>query len=253
MRLALIIEYDGTAYRGFQFQQNGPSIQEQLEKSITALTGEKVRIKAAGRTDAGVHALGQVVAFDTAATHAPDTVLRAVNHRLPDDIAVRAAYRVDDRFDPRRHALSRIYRYTILTGTAPAPLRRRTSTLIRDDLDVALMDEGAKMLIGVHDFARFGGPLEPEGASTVREVFSSGMAAIDDTIVFNVEGNAFLPHQVRRMIGALVDVGRGAMAIENLGQMIDGKETGATSRSLPPQGLCLIKVTYAEFPPKVGE
>jgi tRNA pseudouridine38-40 synthase len=79
------------------------------------------------------------------------------------------------------------------------------------------------------------------------------MAAIDDTIVFNVEGNAFLPHQVRRMIGALVDVGRGAMTIENLGQMIDGKETGATSRSLPPQGLCLIKVTYAEFPPKVGE
>ncbi len=253
MRLALIVEYEGTAYSGFQYQRNGPSIQEQLEKSITALTGEKVRIKAAGRTDAGVHALGQVVAFDTASTHPPLTVQRAMNHRLPDDIAVRAAYRVGDGFDPRRHAQSRRYRYTMLTGSVHSPLRRRTATLVREDVDIVRMAEGAEMLVGVHDFARFGGPLEHEGASTAREVFSSGVTAIDDAIVFDVEGNAFLPHQMRRMAGALVDVGRGAMSIEDLRQLIDGKETDATSRSLPPQGLCLIAVKYADFPPKNGE
>ncbi len=109
------------------------------------------------------------------------------------------------------------------------------------------------MLEGVHDFARFAGPLERQGASTVREVFSSRIEEHIDEITFEVEGSAFLPHQVRRMAGALVDLGRGVLSIEQLNQMIDGDDIGVASRSLPPQGLCLVEVKYADFPPKVGE
>ena len=253
MRLALIVEYDGTDYSGFQYQRDSPSIQEQLEKAITALTGEAVRVGAAGRTDAGVHALGQVVAFDTGSTHSPATVLRALNHRLPDDIVVKAAYEVPVHFDPRRDALSRLYRYTVATGAVRSPLKRLTTTTVRERLDVNRMKRAARLYEGVHDFARFGGPLADSGASTVREVHSARVERKGDTIVFEVAGTAFLPHQVRRMAGALVDVGRGALTTEELKQMIDGNESGAVSRSLPPQGLCLVEVKYADFPPVTGD
>jgi tRNA pseudouridine38-40 synthase len=253
MRLALIVEYDGTAYSGFQYQRDSPSIQEQLENSIRALTGEAVRVGAAGRTDAGVHALGQVVAFDTSATHPPATVMRAMNHRLPDDIAVKAAYQVPGSFDPRRDALWRLYRYRVATGSVRSPLKRLTTTLVRDRLDLKQMKSGARLFEGVHDFALFGGPLDHSGASTVREVLSGQVSQADDTIVFEVTGTSFLPHQVRRMAGALVDVGRGAISTEQLKQMIDGNESGAVSRSLPPQGLCLVEVKYANFPPLIGD
>jgi len=253
MRLALIVEYDGTGYSGFQYQRDSPSIQEQLEKSITALTGEAVRVGAAGRTDAGVHAMGQVVAFDTGSTHSPATVLRAMNHRLPDDIVVRAAYQVPVHFDPRRDALSRLYRYTVATGAVRSPLKRLTTTTVREGLDVNRMKRAARLYEGVHDFARFGGPLADSGASTVRDVHSARVERKGDTIVFEVAGTAFLPHQVRRMAGALVDVGRGTLTTEELKQMIDGNESGAVSRSLPPQGLCLVEVKYADFPPETGD
>jgi len=253
MRLALIVEYDGTAYSGFQYQRDSPSIQEQLEKSIAALTCEELRVRAAGRTDAGVHALGQVVAFDTGTTHSPATVLRAMNYRLPDDIAVKAVYRVAANFDPRRDALSRLYRYTVSTGPVRSPLKRLTTVLVHERLDAERMKRAARLFEGVHDFAMFGGALEDPGASTVREVFSARVSSKDEEIVFKVAGSAFLPHQVRRMAGALVDVGRGALSDEELKLMIDRNESGAVSRTLPPQGLCLVEVKYADFPPLTSE
>ena len=253
MRLALIVEYDGTAYSGFQYQRDSPTIQEQLEKAITALTGEAVRVGAAGRTDAGVHALGQVVAFETGSTHSPATVMRAMNHWLPDDIAVKSAYQVPGHFDPRRDALSRLYRYSIANGLVRSPLQRLTTTVVRERLDLKQMNRGARLFEGVHDFALFGGPLDDSGASTVREVLSGQVSRDNETIVFEVAGTAFLPHQVRRMAGALVDVGRGVISTKQLKQMIDGNESGAVSRSLPPQGLCLVEVRYANFPPLTGD
>jgi tRNA pseudouridine38-40 synthase len=253
MRLGLIIEYEGTNYHGFQYQENAPSIQEQIEKSINGLTGETIRVKAAGRTDAGVHALGQVVAFDTESNHPPETFLKAMNHRLPYDIAVREAYSTGPAFDPRRHALSRIYRYTLVNSAVRSPMRRATASQVREKLDSDLMTQGAKLLEGIHDFARFAGPLERQGASTIRQVFAFRVEKREDMISFEVEGSAFLPHQVRRMTGALVDLGRGFLSIEQLKQIIEGDEISVTSRSLPPQGLCLVQVKYADFPPKVGE
>jgi len=253
MRLALIVEYEGTAYSGFQYQIDSPTVQEQLEQSITALTGEEIRVAAAGRTDSGVHALGQVVAFDTDTRHSTTTVLRAMNHWLPDDIAVKAAYQVAANFDPRRDAISRVYRYTVSTGSVRSPLRRRTTALVRERLDTGRMKKAAKLFEGVHDFALFGGPLEDPSASTVRQVFSARVRNRDEEIVIEVAGSAFLPRQVRRMAGALIDVGRGVLDTKELRTMIDGVESGGVSRSLPPQGLCLIEVKYSDFPPLTSD
>ncbi len=246
MRLALTVEYDGTRYAGFQYQKNARSIQEELEKAIASLTGENARVRGAGRTDAGVHALGQVVAFDTASAHRPETVLRALNHYLPDDIAVKAAAEVGDDFDPRRSAVSRRYRYTVLNSAVRSPLKRSFSHREPSPLDSEAMARAARLYVGVHDFRRFAGRPDWPGASTVREIKESRVEKTGDTITFEVEGNAFLPHQVRRMAGALVDVGRGALTIEDIAAMLEGGPDSATARSLPARGLCLLKVKYAE-------
>ena len=249
MRLALVVEYDGTGYSGFQYQPNAPSIQEELEKAVQELTREKVRVAGAGRTDAGVHAAGQVVAFDTSAPYGPDRFVGALNHHLPDDIAVKEAYEVGDAFDPRRMAVSRRYVYTILRAAVRSPLHRRDTHRISSSLDVEEMREAASLFVGVHDFRRFSGPLEVPGASAVREIFDAEVRESGDRIEFQVEGNAFLPHQVRRMAGALVDVGLGRLSRDELEKMIAGEETKATARSLPARGLCLAEIKYAGFPP----
>jgi tRNA pseudouridine38-40 synthase len=249
MRLALVVEYDGTEYSGFQYQANAPSIQEELEKAVAKLTREKVRVSGAGRTDAGVHAAGQIVAFDTSADYGPEQFVNALNHHLPDDIAVREAYEVESGFDPRRMALSRKYVYTILRAAVRSPLHRRNTYRISSGLNVGEMCAAARLFVGIHDFRRFSGPLESPEASTVREIFDAGVRESGSRIEFHVEGNAFLPHQVRRMSGALVDVGLGRMDAAEVEKMIGGEETKATARSLPAQGLCLVEVKYAGFPP----
>ncbi len=249
MRLALVVEYDGTDYSGFQYQANAPSIQEELEKAVAKLTREKVRVSGSGRTDAGVHAAGQVVAFDTSAAYGPNQFVKALNHHLPDDIAVKQAYEVEDGFDPRRMAVSRRYVYTILRAVVRSPLHRRDTYRISSSLDVAEMREVARRFVGVHDFRRFSGPLEKPGASTIREIFDAGVRESGDRIEFHVEGNAFLPHQVRRMAGVLVDVGLGRLTVADVERMIKGEKTKDTARSLPARGLCLVEVKYAGFPP----
>ena len=249
MRLALVVEYDGTEYSGFQYQANAPSIQEELEKAVAKLTREKVRVAGAGRTDAGVHAAGQVVAFDTSAAYGPEQFVNAMNHHLPDDIAVRQAYEVEDAFDPRRMAVSRRYVYTILRAATRSPLHRRSAYRISSGLNAVEMRAAARLFVGIHDFRGFSGPLEHPGASTVREIFDAEVRESGDWIEFEVEGNAFLPHQVRRMAGALVDVGLGRLSVADVEKMIEGEETKATARSLPARGLCLVQVKYAGFPP----
>ena len=250
--MALVIEYEGTQYHGFQFQVNAPSIQEKLEKAIYRFTGEGVRIKGAGRTDAGVHAKGQVVAFDTTNASPQETFVRAINHYLPDDIAVKAAYRTNGDFDPRRMALSRRYRYTIECGSTPSPLLRRTVYRIGERLNVRRMRSAAAHFVGKHDFAPFAGPRTKPNASTVRVVSDTTVRREGDIICFEVEGNAFLPHQVRRMAGALVDVGRGSFTPAELKAMVDGGSNAVVTHALPPHGLCLLNVTYSDFPPGIG-
>jgi tRNA pseudouridine38-40 synthase len=253
MRLALVVEYEGTNYHGFQYQANAPSIQEELERAIASLTGEVMRVTAAGRTDAGVHARGQVVAFDTGSRYGTQTFVRALNHYLPDDIAVKAAYRTGADFDPRRMALSRRYRYTIFCGAERSPLMRRTAYYVSDSLNVRRMRKAAEGLVGRHDFARFASRLDRPGASTVRDIYEAAVRRNGDAINVEVEGSSFLPHQVRRMAAALVEIGRGRLTMADFRSMIDGRPGEGIDLSLPPQGLCLMKVTYPDFPPKAGE
>ena len=248
MRLALIVEYDGTEYSGFQYQKNARTVQEEIEKAIESLTGEPVRIKAAGRTDAGVHAMGQVVAFDTEATYDPGTVLRALNARLPHDIAVRSARRAKPEFDPRRDATSRLYRYTLLVSATRSPLMRRTSHRVHQQPDLDFMRAAAAHMEGIHDFSKFGGALEDPEASTVRRVDRIYLESDSppQRLTIDVEGNAFLPHQVRRMAGALVDVGTGRLTVSDVEKQISLAGDAPPARALPPQGLCLIRVRYQE-------
>ena len=246
MRYALIVEYDGTRYSGFQYQNNANSIQEEIETAIARFTGEAVRVKAAGRTDAGVHALGQVVAFDTDTVHPAEVVVRALNSHLPNDIAVKSSCAVSDAFDPRRRAVSRTYVYTIDCGRTRSPLRRRTSYHLGRRLAVDRMTAAATLLEGVHDFAQFAGRLERADASTVREVHSIEIRECGEVVRIEVIGNAFLPHQVRRMAGSLVDAGLGKLTTEHIRQMLEGRPSGVVARALPPHGLCLVSIQYED-------
>ena len=249
MRLALTIEYDGTDYSGFQYQKNAPSVQQQLENAMQSLTGRATRIKAAGRTDAGVHALGQVVAFDTDAPYDPDTILRALNARLPDDIAVKSAAIAPDDFDPRRRASGRVYRYTLLASETRSPLLRRYARRLRSMPDLDAMREAAKLMVGVRDFANFGGRLEDPSASTVRRVDRVDVNPHGDVIEIEVEGSAFLPRQVRRMAGALVDVGQGKLTLGDVRKQVSRAPGAPVARALPANGLCLVSVKYEERKP----
>jgi len=254
MRLALTVEYEGTNYHGFQYQVNTPTIQEELEKAITRMTGHHSRVKGAGRTDAGVHALAQVVAFDTLSERDPDVLVGALNHYLPADIAVKGAYTVAAGFDPRRWALSRTYRYTILNSQVPSPLMRRTAMLVPQSLNVQKMNRAASFLVGQHDFANFSSPLDDRGASTVRQIKQASVARAGDLVFFEVRANAFLPRQVRRMAGALLDIGRDRLKMNELKQMI-GRASDSLPRadSLQASGLCLMGIEYAGFPPQIGK
>ena len=252
MRLALVVEYDGTAYHGFQHQVNALSIQEEIEEAIKRITGERLRVKGAGRTDAGVHAMGQVVTFDTESSHPPSTVVSALNAHLPESIGVRAAYRVRGDFDPRRNAVGRRYRYTIVNAPTPSPLLKRTAHHVKQCLNVQMMNEASKQFVGLHDFARFATTQDQPERSTYRRIYETAVTKEGDIVTFDIRGSSFLPRQVRRMVGALVDVGRGEVSTNELAIMIDGGETDKVTRSLPPNGLCLMAVEYDDFPPDDG-
>ena len=248
MRLALIIEYEGTDYSGFQFQENASTIQGELEKSINCLTGDIVRIKGAGRTDAGVHAKNQVIAFDSKFSDDLEVYFRGINYYLPESISVKSIFEVSQDFDPRRDATSRVYKYTILNSDSPSPLLRRTTYFDSDYMDIEIMKKASQMFLGVHDFKNFCSPVKT-GLSTVREIFDSKIDHENSLIFYTVEGNAFLPRQVRRMVGSLLKIAKGKMNLDELFELICAKGDNI-SPSLPANGLCLEKVNYEHFPNK---
>lgn len=251
--MALVVEYDGTEFKGFQYQTQDRSVQEELENSIKCLTGERTRVRAAGRTDAGVHAEGQVVAFDTKTTYPTETFVNALNYYLPRDVAISEAHWVHDEFDPRGDAVRRTYRYEISNRRARRPLDRYRACHVIERLDTNVMKVSGLKLVGRHDFALFcKAPDEPE-KSTVRDLYSVELETLDDKVTITFKGSSFLRHQVRRMAGALVDVGRGKLTEEEFEILIDRGTTDAVANSLPACGLYLERVEYDCFPPKVGE
>jgi tRNA pseudouridine38-40 synthase len=236
-----VLEYDGSRFGGSQVQKNAPSVQGELEAALRKLTGERPRVTLAGRTDAGVHARGQVAAFTT--TSALETVVfvRGLNAWLPEEIAVRRALEVAERFDPRRHADSRTYRYTIYNAPVRSALWRAHAWHVAEPLDTAPMQEGAAELVGEHDFAAFS---RREGVRTVRRMRRCQVARRGPLVTVELEANAFLRQQVRRTVGALVQVGSGRLSAARFRDLLRRAEPTSAGPLAPAHGLCLLRVSY---------
>ncbi len=243
-RLAMLVEYDGRAFHGFQAQRNARSVQSTLEDAVQRLTGEAARVRGAGRTDAGVHALGQVAAFDTRSSHAPDVFRQALNHHLPDDVAVREVVEVGPDFDPRRRAVSREYRYRILSSPAPSPVLRGLVHHVRQPLDAEVMDRAASLLEGEMDFAPFAASMPQGRAGARRIVFRCSVSRRGELVLLDVEANGFLRQQVRRTAGALLEVGLGRMDVDGFRSLAECGRLGAAEHTLPAAGLTLMRVNY---------
>ena len=246
-RLALIVEYEGTHYAGFQLQANQPTIQGAIEKALTDFTGEQIRIRGASRTDSGTHAMGQMVDFLTDSAHSVGTFLKALNYYLPADIKVQASFEVVSDFHSRRTATSRTYRYSILNQAALSPLRRFTHHLVTGELDTRKMATAAQYLVGVHDFR----PLSvghPADKSAVRRVFRWDVCQEQDSLIIECEANGFLRRQIRQANSILVEVAKGKWPETIVRDTLDGNlPQGVMWTSLPARGLCLMKVTYSDF------
>jgi tRNA pseudouridine38-40 synthase len=244
-KFVLLIEYDGTRYHGFQWQVDLPTIQSELEQAISRFCGQSSRVMAASRTDAGVHAKGQVVCFWAKSTLNTMTLVRAMNYYLPGDIAVKAAYRASDDFNVRRDALSREYRYYILNRDTRSPFSQRFALLVSRVLDRHKMNEACQLLRGEHDFASFASSLDDD-RSTIRNVYEAGIEKKDEFTVFRIVANSFLPHQVRSTVGLLMRLGLGKIGIEDFHDIMEAKRLGLAGPVSPACGLCLEKVNYRE-------
>lgn len=242
-RLALLIEYDGSPpLSGSQLQKNARSVQGELEAAVQRLTGERVRLAFAGRTDAGVHALGQVAAFTTTSKLKTEVFVRGLNALLPNSIAVGNGVEAPDDFDPRRHASSRTYRYVIHNGPLRSPLWRARAWHIANPLDTKAMQDAADMLVGQHDFAAFS---RREGVTTVRCVHRCDLESRPPLVEVEMEANAFLRQQVRRTVGALVQAGLGKQTPSGFRELLRAAEPASAGPVAPPCGLYLVRVAYA--------
>ncbi len=244
-RLALLLEYDGTAFAGSQLQPAVRTVQEAVEAALERFTGRQTRIALAGRTDSGVHALGQVAALDIETAHAPGVVRDALNHFLPEDVVVRAAAEVVAGFDPRRDAVARTYRYRIEDGQGRAPLTRHRAWQVERPLDVSTMAAALALLpVGVsRDWAAFSGAVLA-GYPTVRTLLDARVERCGPhDVQVTLEADGFLPHQVRLTVGTLQRVGAGRLSPQEFAVLADGSPA-STGPAAPPQGLTLVAVRY---------
>jgi tRNA pseudouridine38-40 synthase len=243
-RIVLVLEYDGTRYHGLQLQASLPTIQGELEKALKKLTGEQIRVMAASRTDAGVHARGQVVSFRSRSPHSLRTFVNGLNYYLPRDIAVQGAQRAGDSFSVRHHAVSREYRYYILNSLTRSPLRDGFSYLVTGHLDIEAMNQACQALIGEHDFASFTSAIGVGMKTTVRRVYRAEVSKDGELAVFSMMANSFLPHQVRNTVGALIRVGLGKSSGDEFCSIMEAKKFGLAGPTAPACGLYLVQVNY---------
>ena len=242
-KFILLIEYDGTRYHGFQWQVGLPTIQNELEQAIRRFCGQSGRVMAASRTDAGVHARGQVVSFWAKSTLDTMALVRALNYYLPGDIAVKAAYRASDDFNVRRDALSREYHYHILNSDTRSPLSRRFALFVPKMLDIQAMNEACQLIRGEHDFASFASSFDGS-KSTLRNVYEAGIEKKEDFTVFRIVASSFLAHQVRSTVGLLIRLGLGKRSIEDFRDIMEARSLGLAGPLASACGLCLKKVNY---------
>jgi len=248
--IRLTLEYDGTGYAGWQVQDNGPTIQGELEAALAALLKAPTRVTGSGRTDAGVHALGQVANFRTEARIPLRGVVHGLNGLLPRDISVRRAEEVPLKFDARRSAKEKRYQYFLHLAPTPSAFARRTSWRVFPPPDLEAMVRAAAHLVGTHDFGAFraAGCDAPHAVREIREVVVSRRGEFAEIAV---RGTAFLRHMVRIIVGTLVEVGQARRDPDSLPALLESGDRGAAGITAPPQGLFLAEVRYADTPLEV--
>ncbi|UCD85586.1 MAG: tRNA pseudouridine(38-40) synthase TruA [Deltaproteobacteria bacterium] len=241
--IKLVIEYEGTNYHGWQTQRNASTIQEVLGDKLRIITDEVVKTTAASRTDAGVHARGQTVNFKTNSGIEPEALQRGLNSLLPPDIVVRSVSEVEEDFNSRRDAKSKVYQYIILNRKIPSTLYRRFSWFIPEQLDVRAMKKAAALLKGEHDFSSFRAS-DCDSSTPWRRVKRISVRKEKDFIKINIEANAFLRYMVRSIVGSLVEVGRGKITVNEFGQILEARDRTRAGPTAPAQGLFLVEVKY---------
>jgi len=241
--LRLLLEYDGTDFHGFQRQRDLRTVQGVIENCFSRLLREKIKITGAGRTDAGVHALGQVVNFHTARPIGVDRLGRVLNAALPDDVKVRECEEVDAGFHSRRCARARTYRYTVIERPTPSPILGRFALVLPDRLDLAEMKAAARPLLGRHDFRAFQAS-GSETATTERTLLRLDCRRRGERIEIAVEADSFLYQMVRNIAAALIDVGRGRLSAGAVPEALTRRQRLPKCPPAPACGLCLVQVSY---------
>lgn len=241
--IKLIIAYDGSSYHGWQRQPSDDTIQQQLEIAVERLTGQKISITGASRTDAGVSALGQVANFRIDSPIPTENFAGALNSSLPEEIAVCIAEEADDSFEAIRCAKGKLYRYTICTSPIRPVLKIRQCWHYPYRLDAGQMNKAAKLIVGKRDFKSFASAADTR-QSSVRTVTRCDVVARADGLDIEVEGDGFLYNMVRNITGTLVEVGRGRWGPEKITEIIDAKDRTAAGPLAPAQGLCLVRIDY---------
>jgi tRNA pseudouridine38-40 synthase len=241
--IKLTIEYDGTGYHGWQIQPNVETIQGTVEGKLAQITGEPVRLFASGRTDTGVHAMGQVAHFKTQSALDVLSFLKALNSLLPEDIRVKDVEEVDEAFHARFSAKGKVYEYRIFNGELPSPFHRHYSWFVPGKLDLTSMRKAAMKLRGRHDFSSFCSA-GSDHASPIREIYAIDVGMRGYLITIEVEANAFLKQMVRNIVGTLVEVGRRKLTPSQFADILEARDRRRAGLTAPAQGLFLVKVNY---------
>ena len=242
-RFKMILEYEGTAYHGWQVQPGLPTIQGILQGVLSRIAGAAVQVTGAGRTDAGVHALGQVASFAADLRHDPLTLRRALNASLPSDIVVSQIEEAPPEFDARRSAQSKLYRYTLLRRDYPSAWLGRHTLHVPSPLDMEAMAAAALLVIGTHDFSAFRART-CTARTPVRTVLDASWRAAGDLWHFEITANAFLQHMVRILVGTFLEIGKGKRTPAVVDEILASRDRRRAGKTISPQGLCLVQVHY---------
>ena len=243
MRIKLTLSYDGTDFCGWQKQENGYSVQQAVEDAVFKLTGEKVTVTASGRTDAGVHALGQTAHFDTNVNIPPEHFAKALNTCLPVGVKAQKSERVSDKFNARKDAKRKTYEYSLYVSDAENPLKERYSARVYGEIDLEKMRSAAKLLEGEHDFKAFSAT-GSNVKTTVRTVYGISADKTGEDIKIRVTGSGFLYNMVRIIAGALVKAGKGELSESDIVAALKTGDRKLLGITMPAKGLCLVNVGY---------
>ncbi|MDF2821842.1 MAG: tRNA pseudouridine(38-40) synthase TruA [Clostridiales bacterium] len=242
-KIKLIIAYDGTNYSGWQRQNNAITVEEVVTKAVKSVFQKEIEVVGASRTDAGVHAYGQVATISIESELSTEKIIGAINAYMPEDIRIHEIEEVPEDFHPRFAAKMKTYEYTIVNNTYLMPQKRLYAHFMRRKLDVVLMQAGANHLIGEHDFKSFCS-IKTSSNSTVRTIYDINVKKVDDTIIIQVTGNAFLYNMIRIIAGTLIEVGYGRLVPDDVKFILEQCDRQKARKTAPAKGLTLMKIEY---------